>query len=155
MTTYMYSCILIDYDIIMTELSGEYDIYDVTTTWQWNNHEMAMRWPWHHGHVLLVSWSWDGHFMIMSLSVLHYARIVSLSWYGRTLVSGHNIIINGHLWSFMRISLPCLHYLKLVLRSLFKVITGSWLIIPRQSQVRDMVKACPWGLFHDKVMVML
>ena len=155
----MYPCILDDYDMVMTGLWGEYDTYHVTTTWQWHYHKMTMTLPWHYIHVLLVSWSWYGHRLIMSLSVLGRARIVSWSCHHHDMVVhwfvGANIVINGHLRSFISISLSCLHYLKAVRRPLFKVITWSLLIIPRQRQVRDVVKACSWKLFHDQVMFML
>ena len=123
----------------MTGLWSEYDMYDVTTTRKWHCHEMTITWVWHYGHALLMPWSWYDHRVIMPLLMLGCARIMWWSCYHRDMVVHWSLVIifviNGHLWSFMSISLPCLCYLKVVPRSLFKVITGSWLIIPRQSQL--------------------
>ena len=98
-------------------------------------------------------WSSSDHDIVSAWSCQDCVVILPSLWYGCIFVIGDHIIINAHLCSFMSISLSCLGYLKVPRYLLFKVISWSWLIIPRQSQVRDMVKACSWMLFHDQVFI--
>ena len=89
--------------------------------------------------VMVMVWSSCVHAIVSAWSSQDRVMIVLSSCYSHTLVIGHNMVIDGHSWSFMGISLPCLGYLKVMPRSLLKVITGSWLIKPRQKQVEGMV----------------
>ena len=141
-----------------------YHFQVIVIVYSWHGHIMVMRWSWH-CHAIwakIISWSfydpikdtscscqdhctvtlWALHSHTVTTTILtslgnHLMglRPIYERGTGRALVSGHIMGINRHSWSFMTISLPCLGCLKVVLGSLCKVITGSWLIIPRQSQL--------------------
>ena len=106
--------------MIMTGLWGIYDMYDVTTAWQMalprNYDEMTMTPRSCPSCVMAMVWSLYDHVIVSSWSCQDLVVIVSSSRYGCVLVTGRNIFINGHSWSFMSISLSCLDYFKVVPR---------------------------------------
>ena len=142
--------------------------------WLWYDHNRTMRWIWYiwcdnnmtmalpiNDHAMTMTpWSCPSHVMVIRWYLYDHVILSSLlcrdhviSWYGHALVSGHNMVINSYLWSFMSISLPSLVFLKVVLQSLFKIITGSWLIMTRQKQDWGMAKVCSLELCQVIIMV--